>query len=158
LNEKVYNSVVLGVFMAFENEIETTETFDPTCLLPSGKFGNHECSGYANEDLPSDYLGYLTHTKRWERNIEEIVEKVFNVEGEASNIRPTDAKTDPECIYFGRCDNNTSYNRCWDFKILTDNGKYTHKSFPKEYIVQPAKRGNYWDIFIPELTPGFGFQ
>lgn len=61
LSNREIARVGLGIFMDFQYGLEAFQRFDPRCWMVPPVYGGSygHCSSFSNEDLPSDYLGYV---------------------------------------------------------------------------------------------------
>lgn len=67
------NRVALGIFMDFQIRYETLQGIDPRCYIEFADAVIPHCSSFSNEDLVSDYLGFLDHINN-SINFESIIE------------------------------------------------------------------------------------
>ncbi len=78
--------VAFGIFVDFQIAYEKAQGKDPRCytmLFYVGKLGH--CSSFSNEDLPSDYLGFVSRVKSM--LYEEIILMLDPSGGEAHATR-----------------------------------------------------------------------
>jgi RHS repeat-associated protein len=154
LQDTTLRDIALGIFMNFENDLEFAESVVPTCYWVSEKNGLiPRCSSFSNEDLPSDYLGFVAAWKGgW--SIVDIATKLGG--GTRAKALPPelagtvhDAK---QCI-FGNCGEDTPYNKCFtSFKLLDiETKKYVHHHLPDDITWYPIKEGGYWKEIITPL-------
>jgi hypothetical protein len=138
------NGVALGIFLDFQHRYEPAQWIDPRCYTSLGWFSH--CSTYSNEDLPSDYLGFISKAK--DISFTAIVEMLGG--GEASSNPPKGYWGNQLgrvlCIS-GFCGDFTPFNDTCEFKIL-DNGiipSYTHRPWPNPLLLlDPIESGEYW--------------
>jgi hypothetical protein len=142
--DNTFNGVALGIFMDFQYSLEQFESL--SSLVPFICTEGH-CSGFANEDLPSDYLGFVAQIQGW--GFPYIVDKLGG--GEGLNEFPEELSGTVIdtilCSLGGICGEKNPYNRCWAPKILEIEDKFENVPWPSnllpnDLIVEPIHE--YW--------------
>ena len=119
------------------------------------------CSGFANEDLPSDYLGWVAAVvvpRGWSLN------DILNNKLGAESGEPTDDlgpyKADwidtIRCFRFGDCGEFNPYNMDCDFTFkifVEESGTFTNVPWPTDLQIEPVGPGQYWNV--PQDILGF---
>jgi RHS repeat-associated protein len=148
----------LGIFMNYQLSLEGFQALiDPRCAIG----GPFHCSGFSNEDLPSDYLGYIAVTKFGKSSanpdaLNLIVEKLGG--GHAVEARDPIYKGDWldawRCSRLGHCDENNPYNVCFTAKIYDKVRRaFVNVPWPDDVVMDPIGQGEYW-----RALPGFSLR
>ncbi len=106
--DHVLRRIGLGIFMDFQIGYE----FYQPCL----PFGH--CSSFANEDLPSDYLGYIARAKNisLDNALDFVLEELGGGHAEERDPIYTGTYIQGILCKLGICDEEGPYNRCFTFK------------------------------------------
>jgi RHS repeat-associated protein len=154
--------IALGIILDFQYGYERLQFFDPRCfshwgwrstqqrvLKLTGQNISH-CSSFSNEDLPSDYLGFVSAATG--KSFGELV-RILG-EGEQAEEKdmpveywgaPRNAET---CLLYGLCDNDVmpwNYDYECRLKVYDPSTKrYVHKPWPSELTFKPSGFGIYW--------------
>lgn len=111
------------------------------------KCENHHCSGFSNEDLPSDYLGYIAYAFLGGWSLERVVKDKFGG-GFGREDLPNEYLGTTEdavsCSIFGICGSDNPYNGCWNYKQLDPNGNYSLVEWPSSLYYELINQGKYW--------------
>jgi RHS repeat-associated protein len=135
----------LGIFLDFQTGLEGFEGLVPWCWTPF--FNDRLCSAFSNEDLPSDYLGFIVYVKHPEWNISDVAISLGG--GEASDKFPTEYMgtwgAAARCLLAGDCGEDNPFNRQCTFKILdVMSGTYENRPWPSDLTISPIGPGRYW--------------
>jgi hypothetical protein len=149
--------VALGIFMDFQIGYEKAQGIDPRCwsnLFYITALGH--CSSFSNEDLPSDYLGFVSHVKPMP--YEQIIRILDPSGGDARKDAPIEywgELSDPALCAMGYCDEDTPYNNCFSLKVLDNiTGKFVQRAWlPALVISPPIGFGIYWGHNISDFVP-----
>jgi RHS repeat-associated protein len=150
------NGVALGIFMDFQFRYEDTQLIDPRCFTILGWFSH--CSAYSNEDIPSDYLGFISEAK--DISFTRIVEILGG--GEASENPPKgywgNQLGRALCVN-GFCGNFTPFNDTCQLKIRQNGFFPVYKHLPWTdplLMLDPIGGGTYWwhESESPEFSQG----
>jgi RHS repeat-associated protein len=149
------NQIGLGIFLEFNYELESYEGVWPGCWLYSN-LGEGRCSAFANEDLPSDYLGfvsYLIGEKDPAGALNEILSRLEGDEGRSEGIMDVPDQYGEtleqarSCWLEGLCGEDSPFNQCALPKIYDAiSNTYTYKQWPSDLIVDPIGSGEYWEV------------
>jgi RHS repeat-associated protein len=145
LGEGEIERVGLGIFLDFQTGLEGFEGLAPWCWTPF--FNDRHCSAFSNEDLPSDYLGFIVYVKHPEWNINNVAMNLGG--GEASDKSPTEYlgtwADAARCLLAGDCGEDNPFNRQCTFKILdVASGTYENRPWPSDLTISPIGPGRYW--------------
>lgn len=151
--DSIYKGIALGIFMDYQYGIENFESLNS--LIPHPKVCRGRCSGFANEDLLSDYLGFVAEVQGWDFTY--VVDMLGGgkglPEGEFPDELSGTAWDTVLCSLGGICEEDNPYNRCWTPKVLESEGKFVNvpwprKLIPEELIIEPIQefwwRGIMW--------------
>jgi hypothetical protein len=150
LHPDTLRDIKLGIFMNLEWHLESFEAIIPNCYSALGLL--KRCSAFSNEDLPSDYLGFIANMKGW-NSIGDVVNALGqDLESHGSNEMPAkNAGTLWDafrCNYFGDCGDENPYNTCWtSFKVPSASGKFAYLPLPSNLIFTPIGPGDYWQEY-----------
>jgi RHS repeat-associated protein len=134
LEDDELNRVALGIFMDFQIRYETFQGIDPRCYMPViGDIFPH-CSSFSNEDLVSDYLGFV-----------DYVDKGMNFESIVDTLGGGEADSSPPAGY-----HPTNY-RFTSFRLLEvdecRNLRVVQRDLPASLrTFKPMEAGTYWDV------------
>jgi RHS repeat-associated protein len=150
----ILDRINLGIFMDFQWNIETLQSIPCYAGIP--------CSGFANEDLASDYLGFVVEVLMPKNSsLGDILNKLGAEGGEPTNdpgLYKSDWIDTIKCFKFFDCGDFNPYNMScdWAFKLFVeDTGKYLNRPWPAEFQMKPIKRGYYWEpstLFLFEFS------
>ena len=139
LTGPVKNQISLGIFMDFQWNLEATQS----ALVPWSE------TGFANEDLPSDYLGFIAGVKFPGSSLVDIGSRLM-----AKEIIPVTNKGIYEgnwldavnCHIRGECGVDNPLNCDFVFKLWKDdiNG-FEHVPWPSSLQMTPIHAGIYWE-------------
>jgi len=139
LTGPVKNQISLGIFMDFQWNLEATQS----ALVPWSE------TGFANEDLPSDYLGFIAGVKFPGSSLVDIGSRLM-----AKEIIPVTNKGIFEgnwldavnCHIRGECGVDNPLNCDFVFKLWKDdiNG-FEHVPWPSSLQMTPIHAGIYWE-------------
>jgi RHS repeat-associated protein len=135
LNDNQLKRLALTIYMDYQQNV-----FEPFQLL-SG-------SAFSNEDLPSDYLGFVAGMDGYD--LEWAVQQLGG--GYASYGAPPGYEATlwqaVLCARLGVCDDRNPYNNAWTLKIRYDCGngdiRYINKPWPSALHREPIEEGRYW--------------
>jgi hypothetical protein len=146
----------LGIFLDFQFHVENMEGYIPWCWSHF-PFGKH-CSAFSNEDLPSNYLGFVTYVKFPQWSINDLVNNLSpGSKGEGSDEFPeeylgTSAQA-KLCRFKGICDLDNPFNRKCTFKIFDElSGKFINHPWPSHLTMSPIWSGEFWAKSISGFT------
>lgn len=154
--------------MDYERSYEVWQRHDPRCVgwLGSPWTGLGHCSSFANEDLPSDYLGFVAAAKGL--TFDEIVTTLGGGEQLDQQDPPIEywggtIFCQPVLCGLGLCGTNTPWNDQFTLKVLDpSSGQYTNRPWPASLTLNPMGFGVYWgkkvgDFAVPPVpTPPIG--
>ena len=152
INQNNLKGVGLGIFMDFQYGFETFQRWDPRCFTKPPVFGGSygPCSSFANEDLPSDYLGYVARAFGHSH-----ANALSMVVGELGGGRAAQKKDSVyvgtfnqarSCSWRGNCDEYNPFNRCFLFKIFDpERGAFSHVPWPQTLKINSIGPGLYWE-------------
>ena len=140
----------LGIFIDFQVGYENAQGLDPRCWSDLFYIDiKGYCSSFSNEDLPSDYLGFVSYSKgRLSKEIpfDEIVNTFGG--GKASEEAPLGylgEGGDPLLCSLGLCGDGTPRNNQCTFKIYDESQKkFTNQPWPDSLVIKSSGRGIYW--------------
>jgi hypothetical protein len=151
--------VALGIFLDYQIQFETVQGLDPRCYSLAGSLSH--CSSFSNEDLPSDYLGFVSYAKNI--SFDSIITMLGGgwQSGDVPAIYHGSSWPVPEpaLCAAGVCGDNTPYNNQCTLKIYdNDTGRYVNHQWPSILVISPIGRGDYWgrslsDFAVPAPTP-----
>jgi RHS repeat-associated protein len=152
---ELFNGIALGIFMHYQYGLENFEGL-ATILYANGKIPRlcteGHCSAFSNEDLPTDYLGFISSTigKGW--SINDIATKFNGGVGISEMPKEIQGTWDDaiKCLLPFGCGETNAYNKCWNFKIPDPNkeGHFQYLSWPEDLKIKPIKKGRYWGVFL----------
>ncbi|MCD4699059.1 MAG: RHS repeat-associated core domain-containing protein, partial [Phycisphaerae bacterium] len=150
----ILDRIALGIFMDFQWSVETFQSIPCQFGVP--------CSGFANEDLPSDYLGFIAEVLMPENSsLGDILNKLGAEEGVPTNdkgVYESGWLDTYNCFHSFDCGEFNPYNKScdWTFKLFVEKkGKYVNQPWPDEFQMKPIKRGRYWEpttLFLFEYS------
>jgi RHS repeat-associated protein len=139
--------ITLGISMDFQWDVETFQA--APCWLSPFPF---DCSGFANEDLPSDYLGFMAILKMPAgSSLNDILARLGARGGTPTNDR---GAYDPDwldtftCFRLGECGEDNPYNCAPDFTFKLFNRErktFLNRPWPSSLQMEPIGEGQYWD-------------
>ncbi len=137
LSNPTKNQISLGIFMHFQWDLELTQTI----TAPK--------SGFANEDLPSDYLGFIAGVKFPGSSLNDIrkllganeIIRVLN-----KGIYEGTWRDAIDCHLRGECGVDNPHNCDFVFKLWQEdiNG-FQHVPWPSSMQMTPIRSGTYWE-------------
>jgi RHS repeat-associated protein len=133
LGENELNRVALGIFMDFQIRYEYFQGIDPRCYVPAIGDIKH-CSSFSNEDLVSDYLGFI-----------DVVDKGMNFESIIDALGGGEASSSPPAGYHPTNYRFTSFrllevDECRNLKVVQRHLPASLRTF------KPMEAGTYWDV------------
>jgi RHS repeat-associated protein len=151
--DETFNGIALGIFMNYQYGLETFESITNliSIFIPKVCTGGR-CSGFANEDLPSDYLGFVSSAIFHGWSITDVANKFHGGVALKEEDFPGELKGSLNdawrCSVLGQCGIDNPYNKCWEFKVPdpAEKGKYRYLPWPEEMIVKPISSGKYWKV------------
>ena len=134
LEERELNQAALGIFMDFQIRYEDFQGIDPRCYMPViGDIFPH-CSSFSNEDLVSDYLGFIDYMDKG-MNFEVIIDALGGGEADSS----------PPAGYHPKNYRFTSFrllevDECRNLRVV-------QRDLPASLrTLKPIEAGTYWDV------------
>jgi RHS repeat-associated protein len=151
LSPDTLNGVALGIFLDFEVGYERAQTLDPRCYTLAFyiNVGGFHCSAFSNEDLPSDYLGFVSQIKYPSIDDGSFQSMINDLGGGYASNEPPKGYlgqvTDPIPCRFGFCGDNTPLNNQCTLKIYGElSGKFVNVAWPASLDFKPIGFGIYW--------------
>jgi hypothetical protein len=136
-------SVSLGIFLDFEYQYENIQLIDPRCA-----WNMVACSSFSNEDLPSDYLGFVDFVTK-NKDFDDIILDLGG--GWASRYKPSEYLSHPYDLMRcpdGICGENTSRNTDCTLKVFDPEAKtFRNNPWPSSHPymnIRPSGFGVYW--------------
>jgi hypothetical protein len=151
ISESIRNRVGLGIFMDFQYGFETYQSRDPRCRLPTYGALLGPCGSFANEDLPSDYLGYVARAMGHSReNALTLILKELGGGHATKKNEPVYRGYGYEafiCSVVGFCDEDNPMNRCSLFKVYDpEKNIFSYVPWPSSILdISPIGPGQYWE-------------
>lgn len=150
--------VAFGIFADFQMQYEKAQGIDPRCstyLFYIREIGH--CSSFSNEDLPSDYLGFVSQAKSM--SYEQIIQILDPSGGEAHEEAPVGywgKMSDRALCALGFCGEDTPFNNCFSLKVLDElTGKFVNRAWPQALqISPPIGFGTYWGRDVNDFIFG----
>ncbi len=159
--------VALGIFIDYEVGYEHAQVFEPRCLgilaqqnvaRIAGKvtginyLGGH-CSSFSNEDLPSDYLGFVASSKGLS------FDQIINILGGGEQL---DQQNPPDKYWgnypdsllcgIGIC-GDCPFNNQYTLKVYNQGtGHYVNQSWPSSLTIKPVGFGVYWGRSVSDFA------
>jgi hypothetical protein len=142
--------IAFGMFARLESMYEYTQLIDASCLSDWWARRTHHCSGYSNEDLPSDYLGFVAGAAEPSLSLETIVGILGGGEQLPQNDPPSEywgsaSRQEPWSCGLGYCGTNTPFNNQFTLKVYDKcTRRYMNQPWPASLTVKPIGFGVYW--------------
>jgi len=150
--------VGLGIFLDFEIGYESAQGLDPRCVSNLGHpvTGLGHCSSFSNEDLPSDYLGFVSASTGL--SFDDIVSILGGGEQLDQQNPPLEYWgssywLEPVRCGLGECGDYTPFNNQCTLKVYdAGTGRYSNRPWPSSLTLTPIGRGIYWGKSLSEFA------